>query len=88
MRSTQIIALNTFWILFLRWKLKRYVLVVAMLGGWSAIGAFITAGPASIQQVPNGPFCELSVDSMMVLSDRGRRRCVWVLVLDIKSVSG
>ncbi|KAI0793923.1 hypothetical protein C8Q74DRAFT_543605 [Fomes fomentarius] len=59
-RHSQIIALNTFWILFLRWKLKRYVLVAAMFGGWSVVGAIVSAGPASLQQVFKGPFYAIS----------------------------
>ncbi|KAJ8494363.1 hypothetical protein ONZ51_g2396 [Trametes cubensis] len=55
-----IIAMNTFWILFLRWKLRRFVLVGALVGGWCAIGAIVSAGPAAIQKVERGPFYAIS----------------------------
>ncbi|KAI0331452.1 hypothetical protein GY45DRAFT_616878 [Cubamyces sp. BRFM 1775] len=55
-----IIAMNTFWILFLRWKLRRFVLISALVGGWCAIGAIVSAGPAAIQKVERGPFYAIS----------------------------
>ncbi|KAH9935915.1 SelR domain-containing protein [Epithele typhae] len=55
-----IIALNTFWILFLQWKLKRHVLIVAMLGTWAAIGAIVTTGPGALQRSETGPFYAIS----------------------------
>ncbi|KAH9888857.1 hypothetical protein C8Q73DRAFT_708429 [Cubamyces lactineus] len=55
-----IIAMNTFWILFLRWKLRRFVLIGALVGGWSAIGAIVSAGPAAIQKAERGPFYAIS----------------------------
>ncbi|KAI9064117.1 hypothetical protein FKP32DRAFT_1591529 [Trametes sanguinea] len=55
-----IIAMNTFWILFLRWKLRRFVLIGALTAGWSAIGAIVSAGPAAIQRVERGPFYAIS----------------------------
>ncbi|KAI0693174.1 hypothetical protein C8T65DRAFT_66012 [Cerioporus squamosus] len=57
---SMMIAINTFWILFLRWQLKRYVLICAILIGWSAIGAIISAGPAALQRTPTGPFYAIS----------------------------
>ncbi|KAI0741400.1 hypothetical protein C8Q80DRAFT_1109851 [Daedaleopsis nitida] len=55
-----IIALNTFWILFLRWKLKPHVVVAALVGGWCSVGALVSAGPIAINQVSNGPFYAIS----------------------------
>ncbi|KAH9852137.1 hypothetical protein C2E23DRAFT_827684 [Lenzites betulinus] len=55
-----IIAMNTFWILFLRWKLKRFVLISALVGGWSTIGAIVSAGPGLVQKVDHGPFYAIS----------------------------
>ncbi|KAI0766916.1 hypothetical protein BD413DRAFT_568049 [Trametes elegans] len=55
-----IIALNTFWILFLRWKLRKVVLFAAVIGGWSSIGALVTAGPTGIHMTENGPFYAIS----------------------------
>ncbi|KAI0819683.1 hypothetical protein BC628DRAFT_1401598 [Trametes gibbosa] len=55
-----IIAMNTFWILFLRWKLRRFVLVSTLVGGWSAIGALVSAGPSVIERVDHGPFYAIS----------------------------
>ncbi|RDX54293.1 hypothetical protein OH76DRAFT_1398612 [Lentinus brumalis] len=57
---SMVIAMNTFWILFLRWQLRRYVLICAVLIGWSAIGAIISAGPAALQRTPTGPFYAIS----------------------------
>ncbi len=86
-QHSQIIALNTFWILFLRWKLKRYVLVAAMFGGWSVVGAIVSTGPASLQQVSTGPFCESSVIPTIMFSEHGRRCYFWILVLGLESIS-
>ncbi|OSD03068.1 hypothetical protein PYCCODRAFT_1434945 [Trametes coccinea BRFM310] len=55
-----IIAMNTFWILFLRWKLRRFVLIGALAAGWTAIGAIVSAGPAAIQKAERGPFYAIS----------------------------
>ncbi|KAI8985552.1 hypothetical protein BD414DRAFT_488459 [Trametes punicea] len=55
-----IIAMNTFWILFLRWKLRRVVLIAALVGGWSTIGAIVSTGPLAIQSVERGPFYAIS----------------------------
>ncbi|KAI0352341.1 hypothetical protein OH77DRAFT_800663 [Trametes cingulata] len=55
-----IIAMNTFWILFLRWRLHKYVLVGALVIGWSAIGAIVSAGPTAVQRVEKGPFYGIS----------------------------
>ncbi|KAI0641914.1 hypothetical protein C8Q79DRAFT_1113248 [Trametes meyenii] len=55
-----IIAVNTFWILFLRWRLRRAIMVCAFLGGWSTISTIVTIGPGSIQQVERGPFYAIS----------------------------
>ncbi|KAK7685355.1 hypothetical protein QCA50_011719 [Cerrena zonata] len=56
----QIIALHTFWILFLRLETRRYILISTLVGGWSAIGAVVIAGPASLNTGHNGPFFGIS----------------------------
>ncbi|KAI0629246.1 hypothetical protein C8Q77DRAFT_1065995 [Trametes polyzona] len=55
-----IIATNTFWILFLQWRLRRFVLIGALVGGWSTIGAIVSTGPGAIQKVERGPFYAIS----------------------------
>ena len=53
------IAVHTFNVLFLRLNLRRYVMWVALTGGWCFIGAVVIAGPATLDTVNRGPFCEL-----------------------------
>ncbi|KAL1941111.1 hypothetical protein VTO73DRAFT_7323 [Trametes versicolor] len=55
-----IIATNTFWILFLRWKLRRVILISAFVGGWSTIGFIVSVGPGLLQKVEKGPFYAIS----------------------------
>ena len=56
----QVIATHTFWVLFLKWNLRRYVLIATMVFNWAAIGTFVIAGPATVNVKQNGPFCELT----------------------------
>jgi len=53
-----VIAVHTFNVLFLRLNLRRYVMWVALTGGWCFIGAVVIAGPATLDTVDRGPFCE------------------------------
>lgn len=53
-----IIAVHTFNVLFLRLNLRRYVMWVALTGGWCFIGALVIAGPATLNTVERGPFCK------------------------------
>lgn len=55
-----VIAMHTFWVLFLQWDLRRYVLVSTIVFNWSAIGAFVIAGPATLNVKHNGPFYGIS----------------------------
>ncbi|KAI0675493.1 hypothetical protein C8Q78DRAFT_1160502 [Trametes maxima] len=55
-----IIALNTFWILFLRWRLRKAILICAFFGGWATIAAIVTTGPGLIQKIESGPFYAIS----------------------------
>ncbi|KAI0367027.1 hypothetical protein BV20DRAFT_1001359 [Pilatotrama ljubarskyi] len=55
-----IIAMNTFWILFLRWRLRPYVLIGALVIGWAGIGAIVSAGPTAVQTAGKGPFYGIS----------------------------
>ena len=54
----QVIATNTFFVLFLRVEFKRYALWLVMFSQWSLIGAIIIAGPATTSGSTTGPFCE------------------------------
>lgn len=65
--TLQIIATNTFWILFLRWKLRRVILISAFVGGWSTIGFIVSVGPGLLQKVEKGPFCAFTCFTMRVL---------------------
>ena len=56
--SRQVIATHTFWVLFLKWNLRRHVLIATMVFNWAAIGTFVIAGPATANVKQNGPFCE------------------------------
>ncbi|CAL1708224.1 unnamed protein product [Somion occarium] len=55
-----IIALHTFWILFLRLETRRYILIFTLVGGWSAVGTIVIAGPAALNTTHNGPFFGIS----------------------------
>lgn len=52
-------AVHTFNVLFLNWQLPRYVLWATLVFSWSAIGAFVIAGSATMNVKQNGPFCKL-----------------------------
>ncbi|PSR73133.1 hypothetical protein PHLCEN_2v10989 [Hermanssonia centrifuga] len=52
----KVIAAHTFWVLFLRWDLRRYVMIATMIFGWSLIGTLVIAGPATGGVKVNGPF--------------------------------
>lgn len=34
------------------------MLISALVGGWSTIGAIVSAGPGLVQKVDHGPFCK------------------------------
>ncbi|THH00148.1 hypothetical protein EW026_g2346 [Hermanssonia centrifuga] len=55
-----VIAAHTFWVLFLRWDLRRYVMIATMIFGWSLIGTLVIAGPATGGVKVNGPFFAIS----------------------------
>ncbi|EMD37535.1 hypothetical protein CERSUDRAFT_114165 [Gelatoporia subvermispora B] len=54
------IAMNAFWILFLRWEVRNYVIYAVLIGGWAAIGVLIMVGPAAVQSYSEGPFYGIS----------------------------
>ncbi|PIL25007.1 hypothetical protein GSI_12895 [Ganoderma sinense ZZ0214-1] len=55
-----IIAMNTFWVLFLRWRPGKTVPVITFLVGWGFIIAIIVSGPTGIQRADAGPFYAIS----------------------------
>ncbi|GJE95842.1 Git3 domain-containing protein [Phanerochaete sordida] len=55
-----VIAMHTFWVLFLGWDLRRYVLITTIVFNWSAIAAFVIAGPATLNVKQHGPFYGIS----------------------------
>jgi len=54
------IAMNAFWILFLRWEVRTFVVYTVLIGGWSAIATIIISGPAAVQSSSKGPFYGIS----------------------------
>jgi len=55
-----IIAIHTFFVLFLRWQMRTYVLWLTLISGWSAVATFVIAGPAALDTVRKGPFFGIS----------------------------
>jgi len=55
-----IIAVHTFFILFLRWQIRSYVLWLTLLSAWAAIGAIILSGPELLNTNVRGPFFGIS----------------------------
>jgi len=55
-----IIAVHTFFILFLRWQIRSYVLWLTLLSSWTAIAAIILAGPELLNTDVRGPFFGIS----------------------------
>jgi len=51
-----VIAIHTFCVLFLRWKMRNYVLWLTLISAWSAIATLVIAGPAALDTVRRGPF--------------------------------
>jgi hypothetical protein len=57
---TLILAIHTFFVLFLRWQVKPYVLWLTLLSAWSAVMAIVIAGPAVLDTTRRGPFFGIS----------------------------
>lgn len=57
---TLVLAVHTFFVLFLRWQIKPYVLWLTLLSAWSGVAAIIIAGPAVLNTVQRGPFFGIS----------------------------
>lgn len=55
-----IIAVHTFFVLFLRWQIRPYVLWLTLLSAWSAIAAIVLAGPELLDTGRRGPFFGIS----------------------------
>ncbi|KAJ3857532.1 hypothetical protein EV368DRAFT_30047 [Lentinula lateritia] len=56
---TIIIAVHTFYLLVLERKPNQFTLFATLIAGWSGIFAIIISGPAVLDTVDRGPFCEL-----------------------------
>ena len=54
---SKMIAIQSFYLLFLEWKQGRYVLWINLFVGWAIVIAFVVAGPATLNQAQRGPFC-------------------------------
>jgi len=48
---TMVIAIHSFYILFMEWRLSRLVLWINLFIGWAIIVAFIIAGPVTLDQM-------------------------------------
>ena len=62
------------------------MLISTMIIGWSIIGVIITSGPAAIQRVDAGPFCEFHFRDRSVghVDQTLLARChIRLLVLDL-----
>ncbi|KAJ3553396.1 hypothetical protein NM688_g3634 [Phlebia brevispora] len=55
-----VIACHTFWVLFLRWPLRRPIMIAAMVFCWSFIGTLVITGPSALNPAVNGPFFAIS----------------------------
>ncbi|KAI0259228.1 hypothetical protein BC834DRAFT_641977 [Gloeopeniophorella convolvens] len=71
-----IIAVRTFWVLFLRIPIKHHLMWVTLVGSWSLIGAIIIAGPATINVNKSGPFYGISGDWCWISSEYQVHRVV------------
>ncbi|KAI0058027.1 hypothetical protein BV25DRAFT_1326908 [Artomyces pyxidatus] len=70
-----IIALHTFFVLFLRIPLKRrYTMWCTLAAGWSAIGAIVIAGPATLDSRKYGPYYGVSGNWCWITEDYGVQR--------------
>jgi len=57
---TLIIAIHTFCILFLEWKIRTYALWATLVFGWSTIFALVMIGPATLNTEQRGSFFGVS----------------------------
>jgi len=55
-----ILAIHTFFILFLQWQTKTYVLWLTLVSAWSFMGAILLVGPATLDSTTRGPFLGIS----------------------------
>ena len=44
-------------LLFIGLQVRRYVMYIALIGGWSFIVAVVSAGPLAIQTPERGSYC-------------------------------
>jgi len=57
---TLVIGIHTFCLLFLQWRVRRFVLWATLVAGWSGIASVVIAGPATLDTAKNGPFFSIS----------------------------
>jgi len=57
---TLTLAVHTFLVLFLRWKIRDYALYVTLFGIWFLVGLLVLLGPAAIQRPDKGPYFGIS----------------------------
>lgn len=58
MNLAKVIAMHTFWVLFMEWRVHRYVMYGMLIFTWSTIATLVIAGPAAMDMSHNGPYCE------------------------------
>lgn len=59
MNPPKVIAMHTFWVLFMEWRVHRYVMWGMLIFSWSAIATVVIAGPATMNMSHNGPYCKI-----------------------------
>ncbi|KZP18679.1 hypothetical protein FIBSPDRAFT_1045985 [Athelia psychrophila] len=55
-----VIAMHTFWLLFLRWNISNRVLRITLILSWSALVGVVVSGPATFDGTSRGPFYGIS----------------------------
>ena len=64
---SQLIAVNTFYILFLNMDPPKLMLIAMLFGGWSLIFTLVIAGPATMNTGKDGSFCMCFLFVVVVL---------------------
>lgn len=64
---SQLIAVNTFYILFLNMDPPKLMLMAMLFGGWSLIFTLVIAGPATMNTGKDGSFCMCFLFVVVVL---------------------
>ncbi|KAI0093426.1 hypothetical protein BDY19DRAFT_425166 [Irpex rosettiformis] len=55
-----VIALHTFWVLFLRIQTRKLVMIASLVAVWAGIATLVISGPAALPTKRDGPFFAIS----------------------------